>query len=413
MTTTRDLLTLPSLAEMKLIAGADGLSRTVTWPYVILCPPISEWVSGGEFLIYYGANMLVEQVELCSLVQEAADNDAAGILFLTGEHYILEQNLTDALKDLAGCLSLPVFSMTSRAYVNMITKDIIGLLQGRDRQQFEAGNFWYSLFFDTMDTDGSDTMSQALFLGYLPDKPYQVFILQFTNVEEYFQRLEASVGSAEMLEPRSGFFQTLAGKVEYLMRREALAGWHVARQNSSIFVFPAATQPQIAQAEQFLLETRRKLTAQYPGTAFHISAGQITRSLAGIRESFLQSKRCLMAQPLLPDKNPIIRYPDLGFYQLLFEIRNPEIPKGFAARLLGPLLANDAQTHTGLYETLDTFLACRCNKVQAAAKLFLHRNTLLARLDKIEALTGLSLESAEDLFLLQAAIHIQRYFSHI
>lgn len=43
MTTAKDLLSLPSLSHMKLIGGAAGLSRTVTWPYVILCPPIGEW----------------------------------------------------------------------------------------------------------------------------------------------------------------------------------------------------------------------------------------------------------------------------------------------------------------------------------------------------------------------------------
>ena len=59
MTTAKDLLSLPSLSHMKLIGGAKGLSRVVTWPYVILCPPIGEWVSGGEFLIYYGANSVV------------------------------------------------------------------------------------------------------------------------------------------------------------------------------------------------------------------------------------------------------------------------------------------------------------------------------------------------------------------
>lgn len=71
MTTAKDLLSLPSLSHMKLIGGAAGLSRTVTWPYVILCPPIGEWVSGGEFLIYYGANAVVEKVELAQLIRDA------------------------------------------------------------------------------------------------------------------------------------------------------------------------------------------------------------------------------------------------------------------------------------------------------------------------------------------------------
>lgn len=72
MTTAKDLLSLPSLSHMKLIGGSEGLSRVVTWPYVILCPPIGEWVSGGEFLIYYDANSIVEKVELAQLIRDAA-----------------------------------------------------------------------------------------------------------------------------------------------------------------------------------------------------------------------------------------------------------------------------------------------------------------------------------------------------
>ena len=133
MTTAKDLLSLPSLSHMKLIGGAAGLSRTVTWPYVILCPPIGEWVSGGEFLIYYGANAVVEKVELAQLIRDAAQNDAAGILFLVGHHYILEENLDDEIRQLADELKLPVFSHTSLAYVNSITKDIINLIQDREK----------------------------------------------------------------------------------------------------------------------------------------------------------------------------------------------------------------------------------------------------------------------------------------
>ena len=66
MTTAKDLLSLPSLSHMKLIGGAAGLSRTVTWPYVILCPPIGEWVSGGEFLFITVPMLLLKRWSLLS-----------------------------------------------------------------------------------------------------------------------------------------------------------------------------------------------------------------------------------------------------------------------------------------------------------------------------------------------------------
>ena len=45
--------------------------------------------------------------------------------------------------------------------------------------------------------------------------------------------------------------------------------------------------------------------------------------------------------------------------------------------------------HAVWLETLDAFFANECNMTATAAKLFIHRNTLLFRLHKVRKLTGL------------------------
>lgn len=408
MTTTKDLLSLPSLSHMKLLGGARGLTRAVTWPYVILCPPIDEWVSGGEFLIYYGANTVVEKVELQQLVREAAQNDAAGILFLVGRHYILEENLDDELRQLADELAIPVFSHTSLAYVNSITKDIIGLIQERDKKQATANAFWYSLFFNQADTDQLSTLDKALFLGYLPNYTYCVYILQLMNADEYFQNLE-TVHGASFMETRSEFYRMLATKLDYMTRKETDLGWHIARNNSNIFVFPVNTERQEEATSSFLISACSRLEAQYPGTVFCIGQGSRRSQLSGIRDSFILAQRCLMAYNLIGKGKKLISCPDLGFYELLFEIPHAARPKEYAARFLDPILDYDRENKSQLFETLCTYLDCRFNKVQTAKALFLHRNTLLGRLDKIEKLLHASLEDTETLFQLQTAVHIHRF----
>ncbi len=408
MTTTKDLLTLPSLSHMKLIGGAAGLSRAVTWPYVILCPPIDEWVSGGEFLIYYGANSVVEQVELKQLVIEAAKNNAAGILFLIGKHYILEENLNDELAQLADELSLPVFSHTSLAYVNSITKDIISLIQERDKKQEHTNLFWYSLFFGSTDTDEVATLNQALVLGYLPSYTYCVYILQLMNADEYFHKLEADRGSS-FTETPSEFYRMLATKLEYLSCKEISNGWHIARNNANIFVVPINTRPQEQQIDQFFLSASHRLESQYPGSKFCIGKGYKRPQLTGIQRSFIEAQRCLLAYRLLGKDQTLISYQDLSFYQLLFEIPFASVTKEYASRFLEPILAYDQEHDSHLFETLNTFLNCRYNKVQTAKELFLHRNTLLGRLEKIERLLNVSLEDPEILFQLQTAIRIERF----
>ncbi len=412
MATTNDLLYLPSLSQMTLLGGSNGLDRTVTWPYVILCPPINEWVSGGEFLIYYGANMEVEKIELQQLVREAAENECAGILFLVGEHFILEKNLDDSLKSLADELALPVFSITSRSYVNTITKDIINLIQNQNRKHLDASAFWYSLFFEYTDTSQLSTLNQALFLGYMPNYTYCVYILQFMNAEEFFLQLE-HLHDSHFLESRSDFYRMLATKLDYLCRKELDIGWHVGQHNANIFVFPVNTPAKEAAIDRYLQRLCTRLEAQYPGARFLVGKGQTGSKLSEIQRSFIHAKRCLLSESLVQPKNKLISYPELGFYQLLYEIPSAEYPKQYAASVLSPLLAYDQENSSNLYETLTVFLNCRFNKVQTAKELYLHRNTLLSRLEKIEKILNLSLEDTETLFHLQAAIKIHRFFTEI
>lgn len=410
MTTAKDLLSLPSLSHMKLIGGAEGLSRTVTWPYVILCPPIGEWVSGGEFLIYYGANSVVEKVELAQLIRDAAQNDAAGILFLVGRHYILEENLDDDIKRLADELKLPVFSHTSLAYVNSITKDIINLIQDREKDVIIANTFWYSLFFQNTDIDELSTLNQALFLGYLPSYKYCVYIVDLMNVADYFQKQESTHGPSFMETP-SEFFRMLATKLGYITQKETGSSWHVAQNSSNVFVLPVNTNSQEQSADAFFESLTLRMEQQYPGTKFCVGKGNVRSRLFGIRESFIQAKRSLLSWKLLGADRHLISYNDLGFYQLLFEIPLASVMREYTARFLDPIHAYDREHDAHLYETLCMWLSCRCNKVQTANALFLHRNTLLGRLEKLEKLLGISLEDADITFQLQTAVKIEKFLS--
>lgn len=52
--TCQDLLTLKYFERIKLVAGPNGLDRTVTWPYVGQTSTVSQWVHGGELLFITG-----------------------------------------------------------------------------------------------------------------------------------------------------------------------------------------------------------------------------------------------------------------------------------------------------------------------------------------------------------------------
>jgi len=76
----------------------------------------------------------------------------------------------------------------------------------------------------------------------------------------------------------------------------------------------------------------------------------------------------------------------------------------FQQETLGKLL-----THEGageLIHTLEAFFEHNGNLSQAAEALFIHRNTLLYRLERISSLTNLDLEMPENRLAIQLALRI-------
>src|SRR4028118_684198 len=79
--------------------------------------------------------------------------------------------------------------------------------------------------------------------------------------------------------------------------------------------------------------------------------------------------------------------------------RSPDLsPFG---EILEPLLMHDQERRSDLVRTLQVYFASGANASEAADRLFLHRNSMLYRLARIEKLTGLNLKDPHARLALQ------------
>ena len=85
---------------------------------------------------------------------------------------------------------------------------------------------------------------------------------------------------------------------------------------------------------------------------------------------------------------------------------HPQVQKN-AQQVLGKLMEYDRHSSMDLLETLTKYIANNYNISQAARDLHICRQSLLYRLDKIQQLTGMSLDDHEDLFVLEVLSRIQ------
>ena len=80
----------------------------------------------------------------------------------------------------------------------------------------------------------------------------------------------------------------------------------------------------------------------------------------------------------------------------------------YSSVLLRALEKYDTEHGTQLKYTVERYIANDCSGVKTQKELFIHKNTLYARLSKIEKLINCRIDSAEDMFNIQLALKLDR-----
>jgi purine catabolism regulator len=142
----------------------------------------------------------------------------------------------------------------------------------------------------------------------------------------------------------------------------------------------------------FLAPLRDAVAARSAGAVL-AGAGSLVvfeKLLQGLREARYALQLCRA------DGRVQAEFADLGTYQLLLSLQDPDALRTFADSVLSTLDAYDGVHGTELVPSLRAFLERNARWESAAKDLFVHRHTLRYRMRKVEELTGRSLSSARD-----------------
>ncbi len=199
-------------------------------------------------------------------------------------------------------------------------------------------------------------------------------------------------------------------------RLETLVNGEVSRLNLTVIVNPMGpeivcfcqvpggqSQPETAlQFAQAVIDQGEK---EYPDTLILCGLGTLSKDIIEWRTSFRQAGQALELARRFRERKPLY-FPDLSIYRLLIQLENSPELIAFQEEMLGGLLASEGARE--LIHTLQVYFAHNGNLSQAAEALFVHRNTLIYRMDRIASLTGANLDDPEVRLAMQLALHIYR-----
>jgi PucR family transcriptional regulator, purine catabolism regulatory protein len=162
-----------------------------------------------------------------------------------------------------------------------------------------------------------------------------------------------------------------------------------------------------ADTELTALAARLGTQLRLSGEPFVLGVGSATETLRDVRRSFLEARQVGDVAIRRPEDRPFYRLPDMRLRGLLHLLRDDARLQTFAERELGPLLAADEAHGTDLLSCLAVYLEAGGNKVAAAQRAHLARPTFYQRLQQIERVLEVDLDSAESRTSLHVALLAQ------
>ncbi|SEO68731.1 GAF domain-containing protein [Actinacidiphila rubida] len=140
------------------------------------------------------------------------------------------------------------------------------------------------------------------------------------------------------------------------------------------------------------------------GVPVTVAAGGPAAGPRAIADAHAEAVRCLRALQSLGRSGDGASAAELGFLGVL--LGNDRDVASFVAATLGPLLDYDARRGTELVRTLGAYFACGGTLTRTKDELHLHVNTVVQRLDRIQALLGAGWNDPERALELQLALRL-------
>jgi carbohydrate diacid regulator len=141
-----------------------------------------------------------------------------------------------------------------------------------------------------------------------------------------------------------------------------------------------------------------------------VAYGTVVKEIKEVSRSYKESKMALDVGKIFFDDRNVIAYSELGIGRLIYQLPIP-LCKMFIREIFDNKSPDDFDEETLM--TINKFFENSLNVSETSRQLFIHRNTLVYRLDKLQKSTGLDLRVFEDAITFKIALMVVKYMKYM
>lgn len=373
MVTLKDLYKEVNGTEMRLIAGEKGLNNKVKWVHMVENLEISSFLKGGEIIFLTGIGLNSEKV-LLDLIKEICSKGTSGAVINIGPYI---KKIPVEVIEFCNEHNYPLFTVPWNVHMAEITRVFCSRITRMEEAEMKIDAAIKNAIYFPNQEELYLPLLEAI--GFFKEAAYCCSIIQLLNdkiIGDDYKKIYKITTSIELA------LFNLSSKSKVLMIEKYIIIIFVDLKESKIRTLMEEIQKQIS----YFLEEHEHVC---------MSVGSLESGIDHISESYKQAKAILKLQKNTKRYAENMFYSDLGVYKLLLGITNKKILHDYFRKTLEPLVKYDQINGTDYYGVLDMYLRNNGSVKEVAQNLYIHRNTVNYKLNKIEEILACDLSDLE------------------
>ncbi len=222
---------------------------------------------------------------------------------------------------------------------------------------------------------------------------------------------QADAPSLQTEEERLALHKRITGQVRRRISDSYPGSVLNERENVLTCIVCLSKDPTGSRLKTSLRDLARQLRIEH-GVRMSAGIGNQCQHIPDFRRGFAEAAEALQMGQSLNSDGGVTHFNDLGVYRYLYKIARMDDLRDMYQDQVARIATYDRRKGTDLLDTLETYLECAGNLTKTSNRLFVHRNTLIQRLERLQSLCEIDLQERSNWLTLQVAIKIYKLRSN-
>ena len=386
-----DLMNMKQIRQgMKLVAGERGINRNIRWIYFADCVQclnnevdLSELIHGEELVIVTNESLTGNDDTIIDMIKVMFDKNIAGFVINEGQ-------ISDKVIDYCNEIELPLYELSIDLHLIDLSQIVCKALVEEESNTNSRERILSSVLYSD-NVNAEEILEQANYLGINLSGKHRIIVMNIQDSERQPNKRRAA-DEGHMMEIR----ENIKKSVETEFRSYGVRILLPAELFSRDLLVTILTNIMKRGSEKYHIAIKAGVGASY-------------EYIEDFKKSYQEARNVMAVSKIASKEEKVYFYEDLGIYSLIAQISNGKFLDDYVESRIGKLIKADQMQEGELCETLEAYLNHNCNANATAEALFIHRNTMRYRMDKIKKILDDELSDMSVFLELKLAFAIKCY----